>query len=226
MACKAVGNRLLRRILLSGDMGGKFFIFAVAAFCCLFAPAGCGKGGRQAPENLPVEQFRDGDLAFRRGMGLTSRAVLAADRRGAYSHVGILKQLDGTWCVIHAVPGESDTRSGEERVKVDALDVFFARSRAASGAVMRVEAAQEQACRAAQRALALYQAGVLFDHAYDLSDTVRMYCTELVEHVYKREGIDLSEGRRSRVDIPLFDGEYLLPHDIAQNEGLRVIYEF
>ncbi len=221
-----VGNRLLQRIPLSGDTGGKVIIFAVAAFCCLFAPTGCGKGGKQSPEPLPVEEFRDGDLAFRRGMGLTSRAVLAADRRGAYSHVGILKQLDGTWCVIHAVPGESDTRSGEERVKVDALDVFFARSRAASGAVMRVEAAQEQACRAAQRALALYQAGVLFDHAYDLSDTVRMYCTELVEHVYKREGIDLSEGRRSRVDIPLFDGEYLLPHDIAQNEGLRVIYEF
>lgn len=120
-----VGNRLLQRIPLSGDTGGKVIIFAVAAFCCLFAPTGCGKGGKQSPEPLPVEEFRDGDLAFRRGMGLTSRAVLVADRRGAYSHVGILKQLDGTWCVIHAVPGESDTRSGEERVKVDALDVFF-----------------------------------------------------------------------------------------------------
>ena len=128
-----VGNRLLQRIPLSGDTGGKVIIFAVAAFCCLFAPTGCGKGGKQSPEPLPVEEFRDGDLAFRRGMGLTSRAVLVADRRGAYSHVGILKQLDGTWCVIHAVPGESDTRSGEERVKVDALDVFFARSRAAAG---------------------------------------------------------------------------------------------
>ena len=99
-----VGNRLLQRIPLSGDTGGKVIIFAVAAFCCLFAPTGCGKGGKQSPEPLPVEEFRDGDLAFRRGMGLTSRAVLAADRRGAYSHVGILKQLDGTWCVIHATP--------------------------------------------------------------------------------------------------------------------------
>ena len=47
---------------------------------------------------LPQELFRDGDITFRRGTGITSRVVLAADREGTYSHTGILKKKDGPCC--------------------------------------------------------------------------------------------------------------------------------
>lgn len=193
---------------------------------CLFVSAGCKAGGARMAEDLPAGLFQDGDLAFRRGTGLTSRVVLAADKSGAYSHVGILKWMDGKWHVIHAVPGEPDYRGDEDRVKAEAIESFFARTRAASGAVMRVEDAPEPARRAAGHARRLFRAGVLFDHEYDLTDTVRMYCTELVDYVYKLEGVDLSEERLSKIDIPLFDGYYLLPNDIARSERLRLIYVF
>ena len=88
------------------------------------------------------------------------------------------------------------------------------------------EKAPEQARRAAERALALARAGVLFDHDYDLTDTAQMYCTELIEFVYKKGGIDLSEGRLSKINIPLFNGDYLLPCDIAQSGKLCLIYKF
>ena len=84
---------------------------------CLFVSAGCKAGGARMAEDLPAGLFQDGDLAFRRGTGLTSRVVLAADKSGAYSHVGILKWMDGKWHVIHAVPGEPDYRGDEDRVK-------------------------------------------------------------------------------------------------------------
>ncbi len=188
---------------------------------------GCGDGDRK-PDGvmLPTDRFHDGDLAFRRGTGLTSRVVLAADHRGLYSHVGLLKRMEARWYVVHAVPGEPDYPGDEDRVKVDAVEHFFSRPLAAGGAVMRVKDAPERARRAVEHALVLYRNGVLFDHEYDLTDTTRMYCTEMVDFVYKKEGVDLSEGRLSRVNIPLFNGDYLLPNDIAQSGKLCLIYMF
>lgn len=80
---------------------------------------GCqGSSDKETPPvELPQELFRDGDIAFRRGTGITSRVVLAADREGAYSHTGILKKKAGQWYVIHAVPGEPDFKDDPDRVK-------------------------------------------------------------------------------------------------------------
>ena len=43
---------------------------------------GCqGSSDKETPPvELPQELLRDGDIAFRRGTGITSRVVLAADR--------------------------------------------------------------------------------------------------------------------------------------------------
>ena len=44
-----------------------------------------------------------------------------------YSHVGILKQIDNEWFVIHAVPDEPDFEGDTDRVKTDPLSRFFVR---------------------------------------------------------------------------------------------------
>lgn len=91
---------------------------------------------------------------------------------------------------------------------------------------MRIAEDSASAYRAAVRAERLYHAHVLFDHDYNLADTTRLYCTELVDFVYKKQGIDLPEGRISHVNIPGFKGDYLLPNDIAQSKRLCLIYYF
>lgn len=187
---------------------------------------GCTKHETDETNDLPVDLFCDGDIVFRKGTGLTSQVVLAADEEGVYSHIGILKKIEGKWYVIHAVPGEADFAGDVDRVKLDAVERFFARDRASKGAVMRMDGAAEKAGHAADRAYVLYQKGILFDHKYDLNDTTQMYCTELVNHVFQKEGIDLSEGRLTPVHFPGFDGDYLLPGDIACNEKLHLIYIF
>ena len=175
---------------------------------------------------LPQELFRDGDITFRRGTGITSRVVLAADREGTYSHTGILKKKDGQWYVIHAVPGEPDFKDDPDRVKMETVEVFFEERKAINGAIMRIAEDSASAYRAAVQAERLYHAHVLFDHDYNLADTTRMYCTELIDFVYKKQGIDLPEGRISHVNIPGFKGDYLLPNDIAQSTRLCLIYYF
>lgn len=50
-------------------------------------------------------QLKTGDVVFRRGSGLTSHVVLAADVNGNYSHLGIVVDSAGIKMVVHAVPG-------------------------------------------------------------------------------------------------------------------------
>lgn len=109
---------------------------------------------------------------------------------------------------------------------METVEVFFEKRKAVNGAIMRVSGDSVARYRAATHAEHLYESHVLFDHDYDLADTTKMYCTELIDFVYRKEGIDLPEGRISHVNIPGFRGDYLLPNDIAQSKRLCLIYYF
>lgn len=198
----------------------------ILALVLLLGCCSCAKERRVADEPWPVEEFSDGDLVFRRGIGLMSRAVLVADGSGMYSHVGILKKVEEEWHVIHAVPGEPDYDGDVDRVKVEPLVRFWATDRAVRGAVMRMEVDSQLAAGAAVQAWQIAQRGTLFDHDYDLADTTAMYCTELVDFVYRKVGVDVSEGRLSRVNVPGVGGDYLLPGDLADNWQLKLVFEF
>lgn len=204
----------------------KYIYFLMFLSVCLCWQS-CKKGKTSGYPALPLEKFSDGDLAFRRGVGLTSHIVLSASNGdGIYSHVGILKIVDGEWCVIHAVPDEPEFEGDADRVKIEPIRKFFAPDRAVRGAVMRLSGDTLVPLRAASAALQVANRGTLFDHEYDLSDTTEMYCTELVEYAYTKAGTSLSEGRISRLDVPVFGGIYLLPADLASNARLKVIYQF
>lgn len=181
---------------------------------------------RKPPISIPQDLLHEGDVVFRRGTGLASRIVLTADSKGIYSHTGIVKKKKDKWYVIHAVPGEPDFKDEPDRVKMEEIEKFFAPQKAISGAVMRVEGDSATCCRAATSAERFHKAYILFDHHYNLEDTTEMYCTELIDYVFRKEGIDLVEGRISKLSLPGFNGNYLLPNDIAQSKKLCIIYYF
>lgn len=175
---------------------------------------------------FPEDEFADGDLAFRRGMGIMSRVVLAADEKGVFSHVGILKRIDGVWHVIHAVPDEPEFEGDVDRVKVEPLASFYAFDRASRGAIMRYDCDTGILRRTAESAAEIAVRGTLFDHDYDLDDTTQMYCTELISFVYAKQGIDLTEGRRTVANLPALGGIYIMPGDLTGNKNLKLIYQF
>ena len=176
---------------------------------------------------LPADSLlREGDVVFRRGSGLISRAVLAADEDGQFSHIGIVVRKGNDWMVVHAVPGEPEFKGDSDRVKMEPITSFFCSEKAKSGAVMRVKADSTVCCSAARRAKALYHKRVLFDHAYDLQDSTRMYCTELIEYVYRLEKVDISGGKLTAIHIPGFNGNFLLPGDVLQSKKLTMIYQY
>ncbi len=177
---------------------------------------------------LPPDcRLMPGDVVFRMGNGMTSRAVLAADMAGDYSHVGIVVDSAGLPMVVHAVPDEPDFEGDADRVKMEPAEQFFISLRAQRGEVCRFQGDTALARKAAEEARRIYLQGVLFDHDYDDDDSTRMYCCELVERAYGRVGISLSEGRRHDLHLPGV-GRYhcMLPLDLWKSSQLKTVSAF
>lgn len=172
--------------------------------------------------NIP---FQNGDLVFRKGVGMASRFITNTDKSGVYSHVGIMVSKNNDWYVVHAVPGEN--KKGEpETIKMETPEVFFCRKRAKSGAVMRVIEPGSFGETAAKLATSIFERGITFDHEYNLDDTLKMYCTELVWHAYMQAGIDITNAQRTQVNFAMFNGSYIFPSDIYNNDNLVCIQFF
>ncbi len=92
--------------------------------------------------------------------------------------------------------------------------------------VMRFTGDPQLSKRAAMEAVTVCRRKILFDHAYDLSDTTAMYCTELIRFAYLKVGVDLTGGKTERVHIPGFNGDYLFPSQIMKSPFLREIERF
>lgn len=85
-------------------------LLTVAAAAALLLMAACGGDGNRTRSIMPDSIcLKAGDVVLRRGSGLTSRAVLMADRSRGYSHVGIVVDSAGVMMVVHAVPANPTT---------------------------------------------------------------------------------------------------------------------
>lgn len=172
------------------------------------------------------EMLREGDIIFRQGIGLTSHIVRAADGSGTYSHAGIVARGKNGWLVIHAVPDEPEYEGDEDRVKAEKVSDFFSPEKAACGAVMRVSVDSVIAAKASRHAWEIFARHTLFDHLYDLNDTTKMYCTELVWFVFHQEGILLVHTADNNNVLPLVGKACILPDDLANSPLLTPISTF
>ncbi len=179
--------------------------------------------------HLPIHpkemELREGDVVFRLGGGLTSRAVLSVDPDGAYSHVGMVVREGNRLMIVHAVPDEPDFEGDPDRVKLDAPDRFFAKMNALAGEVCR-PADSLVARRAARVALEYFSRRILFDHRYDDKDTTAVYCTELIAHAFRRAGRPIVGTPAHRFTLPGLQVVCWLPSDIHRSRFLKTVYKF
>ena len=179
----------------------------------------CRSGGNYyaaTPPEIPISNFRSGDIAFRLGRTLESRVIAT---EGGYSHVGIVIRLDSTLQIAHIEPSRGDN----ERIKYESLEQFFHPDNATSGAVMRIEGLGSEQQASVENYLFSCK-NITFDHDYKLSDTTQMYCTELAFRAFSEIGIDITNGIRHRV--PLAHEEVILPADISNNDRLVEIWQY
>ena len=75
--------------------------------------------------------------------------------------------------------------------------------------------------------MAICRRHVLFDHDYDDRDTTRMYCSELVNHAYASNGIELAGDRRHDFNVPgLRIRHVILPADFIGSPRVRTVAVF
>lgn len=197
-------------------------IFTLNKSCILFILlliTSCRSGGNDyvaTPPEIPISDLRSGDLVFRLGRTIESRAIAT---EGGYSHVGIVIRHDSTLQIAHIEP----SRNGSELIKYESLEQFFHPQNATSGAVMRIEGLNSEQQAIVENYLFSCK-NISFDHDYKLSDTTQMYCTELAFRAFSEIGIDITDGTRHRV--PIAQEEVILPTDISNNDRLVEIWRY
>lgn len=174
--------------------------------------------------DLPLEDLAEGDLAFRCGRGLFSRIVTTAEEEGVYSHIGLVVKDGDRWKVAHAVPGEREFKGDFDRVKLEDVETFFAPGRAFRGCLVRTGTPIPD--RLPAKAIKAARDSVEFDGDYDLLDSTKVYCTEFVWRLFMDEGVDLSEGRRTSVNVIGISGDIILPEHILHYSENKLYYQF
>lgn len=202
-------------------------LLTAAAAAALLLMAACGGDGNRTRSIMPDGIcLKAGDVVLRRGSGLTSRAVLMADRSRGYSHVGIVVDSAGVMMVVHAVPGEPDYDGDPDRVKMETPQKFYSAVNAETGGVMRC-ADSTIAAQAADIAMQVYRRNTMFDHDYDDNDTTKMYCCQLVEHAYSRAGMPLVAAPRHSFSLPGMQiDSVMLPSDFSESPRLKTVTTF
>ncbi len=163
-----------------------------------------------------------GDLLFRRGRSLSSNIVLYADTSGNYSHVGIAVKYNGRVAVAHAAPTDNNI----ELVKIESLEEFFEKSKAERGAVCRFDIDTLQLDSINLRAIEIVESNTPFDNSYNTEDQSKLYCTEYIWEVYKVIGYDISQGKRTTLNLGFTNGEIILPSHLYSNDMLEIVMEF
>lgn len=175
-------------------------------------------GGRSHGEVV----FKSGDVVFRRGQGVVSRAVLTVDVGSGYSHAGLIRRHEGETWVIHASPGESLAQ--ETTLLTESFDDF--RGPFSTALYRPSPEFEEIAARAAEIAHGYALEGRTFDPRFDLESESELYCTELVWKAYLEAGLDLVEGEIDEIRLPLFQKRCLLPSQLLRSPYLQMVYEF
>lgn len=175
------------------------------------------------PVRYDSSRFRDGDIIFRRGVSVESEAVMAFDGNGDYSHVGIIKFVDGQPQVVHVTADEPPRSPNVTRV--EPLAQYLEPARASAAAVYRARAEDRRFIPGALRTADKYvQARIPFDRGMDLRSTDEMYCTELVWRAFHEAGLDLVDGKFETMTTPLLRGQFILPSTLRQSPHLEMIW--
>ena len=175
---------------------------------------------------IPIEKLQAGDIAFRRGESIASEVVIYNDIDGRYSHVGIVVETDSGLMIVHSVPGETTTQENVDIIQLEHINQYFAPKVSVRGEIMRMDLDSAQRNLLSKSALKKVSEKVPFDHNYDLADTTKLYCTELIQLLYKNIGIDLAEGRITPINVPGLSNDYIMPSDIYKNKNLKTIFNY
>lgn len=173
---------------------------------------------------IDAQSVENGDIIFRRGVGLASDFVVSVDADSRFSHVGIICKQAGHPYVIHILPGEG--HGDDDTVRMEPLVLFLSPGNASGYALCRLSGKHRAvAQRATSQALSFWKKQLCYDYDFDVSNAQRLYCSELVWRAYNVAGIDLTDGMLQRVSFPFYQGRYVLISRLLNSRWLETLQQ-
>jgi hypothetical protein len=165
-----------------------------------------------------VDDWREGDIVFRNGVGPEAAAVRAVDDSG-FTHVGILMGAGPEWQILHVEP-KAKGKGG--RVEIIPIEEFASRDYSTAFAVYRVTGASAKDASMAV-AKGLDSLGAPFDDQYQYSSDASLYCTELVSKAFSFLRIELADWGKA-FKAPLLSDKILTPDSLIASGKLARIH--
>ncbi len=129
--------------------------------------------------------LQDGDVILRKGNTLLSELIaLNFPEAEGMSHCGFIFKIDNHYQVIHTI---SKSLSDIDGIRMSPLEDFIRDAKQHRICIIRYykelnSAAMKEKC------LILLKQQIPFDDDFDLNDSSRMYCSELLRQIYLDEG--------------------------------------
>lgn len=158
-----------------------------------------------------------GDWLFRLGTSMDSVLIREASG-GGYSHVGMVVATRPEVLIVHATT-DDDPRHPDQ-VLLSTLAEFLHPRRAQHFAVARPGFLDETQRAQIARDLRAQQGKPFL---LDARDMPHRYCTSVLAEAIERFAPAFAPVW-TRLDLPLFHGDYLLPRNLAEYPGLDWIY--
>ena len=127
-------------------------------------------------------QLREGDIILRRGNGFVSSVINELFQTGYnLSHCAFLTNENGKWYVIHTVSSELSNFDG---VQKESLEKFVLESVPRTIITVRLKDKNLDPLKPLMFARNYLKQKIAFDDKFDLSDSTKFYCTELIYKAY------------------------------------------
>jgi hypothetical protein len=134
-------------------------------------------------------KFKDGDIIIRKGDGPLSYHLMRNSKEN-YTHCGIIFNDNDKLRVIHSVGGEI-SKDEIDGIQTMDLDKFIEHSADSTLYICRPVFMDSAGYKIVERAKEYLALSVPFDHRFNLLDKEKLYCSELLYHIFK----DINNGK-------------------------------
>jgi len=136
-----------------------------------------------------LNQLQNGDIILRKGAGPLS-AHLMINTKEEYTHCGIMFKDNGKWMAIHSIGGEI-SNDDVDGVQTITLEKFVAPTADSTLFICRPIFTDDAGEKVYDKGMEYLEKGYPFDHRFSLLTTDKLYCSELLYHVFK----DVNNGK-------------------------------
>jgi len=137
---------------------------------------------KQSSVTPSTNRLRSGDLIFRDGKSYISRTLKQFNRKDSrFSHAGIIHLEGNQAFVYHCIGGEENVTN---KMKKETLSSFCSPTEINTYAIYRPALSKAQIHLLDSITGSYYTKGIEFDTHFNINDSRKMYCTELIYNVF------------------------------------------